>query len=180
MKVGIINFSGRTGGNCHDIAMVIQSNRIAESITVQEMSSLRITPCIRCNYECFMKGAVCPYAEDDVNKIYDLVCNCDLVYYVVPNYCDYPCSEFFIFNERGQGYFHRKEGLQKKYIETAKKFIMVSNTNQDNFKQVFSYHVEEGNTPDILYLSAKVFHKSSIKGDLMEAAEAKNTLMNFI
>lgn len=34
-----------------------------------------------------------------------------MVYFSLPNYCNYPCANFFIFNERSQCYFQRQPKL---------------------------------------------------------------------
>lgn len=70
----------------------------------------------------------------------------DVVFYVVPNYSDFPCSNFFIFNERGQCYFRGTEKRMEKYLSVKKKFIVVSNTGEDNFIRAFRDHVKKGGT----------------------------------
>ena len=45
----------------------------------------------------------------------------DLSYFIVPNYCDYPCANFFIFNERSQCFFQHHPELRplKEIIQLA-------------------------------------------------------------
>ena len=59
-------------------------------------------------------------------------------------------------------------------------FIVVSNTGQDNFTAAMRYHVAEGVEPEILFLSAREFGRVSIRGDLMEAAEAREAVLRFV
>ena len=61
-----------------------------------------------------------------------------------------------------------------------KKFVVVSNTGRENFTAAFRYHVSEDAEPEVLFLSAKRFQKSSIRGDLMDAPEAREVLAEFI
>jgi hypothetical protein len=108
----------------------------------------------------------------------EAVSQCDLAYYIVPNYCDYPSANYFIFNERSQCFFQQREDRLTAYEETPKKFIVVSNTDQDNFLKAFSYQVEEN--PDVLFLRAKDFGKKSINGDLLSCNKVKAIISEFM
>lgn len=178
MKVCIVSFSGRANGNCGSIAREL-CGLYGNEAKVYDFSSLKITPCTGCKYECFGRGENCPYFDDPVFEIYDSITESDLTYFIVPNYCDYPCSLFFAFNERSQCYFQKQESRLIKYLAAKKKFIVVSNTNRDNFTSAFLYHVEENTQPDILFLSAKRFNKISISGNLMESEEAREIIKRF-
>lgn len=180
MKVCIVSFSGRPGGNCSSIAEILQQRlQPKNKVTVYDFSSFSITSCGYCNYECFQANEKCPYICDPEFAICDAITNSDLTYFVIPNYCDYPCSNFYIFNERSQCYFQHHQDLLNQYLSVRKKFIVVSNTGQDNFITAFRDHIPEGSTPDILFLSAIQFHKQSIHGDLMNSTDAKETLFRF-
>lgn len=104
----------------------------------------------------------------------------DVVFYVVPNYSDFPCSNFFIFNERGQCYFRGTEKRMEKYLSVKKKFIVVSNTEEDNFIRAFRDHVKKEEEPEVLFLSAKRYGKRCTAGDLMESERAVGDLKQFI
>lgn len=182
MKISVISFSGRQGGNCSRIAEELcksLSRTPNEEVKSYELSELTLTPCGGCGYECFEDREQCPYFGDSVFKLYEAVTESDLTYFIVPNYCDYPCSLFFAFNERGQCYFQKRQDRLDKYLAVKKKFIVVSNTNRDNFTAAFLYHVEETSEPDILFLEAKRFHKVSIRGDLMDSEEAREAVRQF-
>lgn len=56
--------------------------------------------------------------------------------------------------------------------------IVVSNTNEDNFRTALAYHSE--NQPEILFLSAKKYGKVSISGNLLTSEEAAADLENFL
>lgn len=178
MKICVVSFSGRKVGNCANIAAELEK-LYKTDIKTYDFSALSVTPCMGCNYECFGRGESCPYYNDSVFEIYDSITNSDLTYFIVPNYCDYPCSLFFAFNERSQCYFQKQEARLIKYLAVKKKFIVVSNTNRDNFIAAFKYHVEENAEPDILFLSAKDFGRLSINGDLMESGEAVKAVRKF-
>lgn len=64
-------------------------------------------------------------------------------------------------------------------MAVKKKFIVVSNTDRDNFTAAFEYHIEENAQPDILFLEAKRFNKISICGNLMESEEAREAARQF-
>lgn len=178
MKICIISFSKRADGNCADIAKEL-SRLYGGKAKVYDFSELEITPCGGCDYECFNSAEMCPHFSDSVFYLYEEITSSDLSYYIVPNYCDYPCSAFFAFNERSQCYFQKRQDRLEKYLSVKKKFIVVSNTGKDNFTAAFRYQIQESEEPDILFLEAKRFHKVSINGDLMEAEEAREAVRRF-
>ena len=112
------------------------------------------------------------------NILLEAVSKCDLAYFVVPNYSDCPCANYFIFRERSQYYFRNRPDELSVYEKTPKKFIVVSNTEQKNFSKIFSYEVE--GQPNILFLRSKDFGKKSIEGNLLSSDKAKNAIAEFI
>lgn len=179
MKACIISFSSRAGGNCGSIAAEIKRH-ISGEAEIYDFSNFAITPCGRCSCECFQARESCPYFDDMEFIVCGAVAKSSLTYFIVPNYCGYPCANFFIFNERSQCCFQHHQDLLEKYLAVRKKFIVVSNTGRDNFTAAFRYHVPENEEPDVLFLSARQFHKVSIHGDLMDSAEARDILLRFI
>lgn len=140
MKRLILNFGGRKEGNCQIITNTIFKLFKNDEIKILNFTELNIHPCNRCNYECFKSNDYCPYYHDDVKKIYNLIFEYDFIYYIVPNYCDYPCANFFIFNERSNCIFQNNEVLLDIYLSKRKKFIVISNSNEENFRKAFVYH----------------------------------------
>ena len=67
----------------------------------------------------------------------------------------------------------------ERYERVPKKFIVVSNTGQDNFTAAFQYHTGDA-PPEVLFLSARRFGKVSIQGDLMDSPEARDTVLRFM
>ena len=180
-KICTISFSGRPGGNCGSIAGERQKYWQGRgAVKTFDFSALEITPCGRCEYECFGGQKGCPHFSDPEFAICEAITDSDITYFVVPNYCDYPPANFFIFNERGQCYFQRHHELLEKYLAVRKKFIVVSNTGRENFTAAFRYHVPEGTEPEALFLAARKFGRISIKGDLMASPEARETLRRFL
>ena len=173
----VVNFSGRAGGNCGQIAEVIRG--CGENAGVVGFGKAGIFPCGDCDYPCLRGGGSCP-TEDGLTEIYERIVQSKLTVFIVPNYCDYPCANFFVFNERGCGYFGGDEDRLQRYLAAKKKFIVVSNSSTTHFKEVFQYHVPEGQEPDILYLSAKKFGCNSLDGDLMEQEAAENLVKSFV
>lgn len=179
MKLTIVSFSGRENGNCAKIARLLQEKLTEHNVTVHDFSSLSLSPCGRCHCECFQDRTRCPYFADPAYAIYDAVTHSDLAIYILPNYSDFPCANFFAFNERGQCYFQHHPQLERQYLGVRKKFVVVSNTGKENFLAVLRDHVD-GGAPDILFLAAKRYGKISIKGDLMDAAQARSDLIDFL
>ena len=112
------------------------------------------------------------------HRLLDEITLSELTYFILPNYCDYPCANFFIFNERSQCYFQGKPELLDAYEKVPKRAIVVSNTNEENFRQAIAYQAYE--KPDILFLSAKKYGKESIKGDLLTNEKAVSDIIAFV
>ena len=176
MKTVIISFSSRPNGNCSQIGKLIGS--LSSNPVLFDFSEFDIHPCGRCAAECFAAREDCPYYADKEYEILDAITHSDVVYFVLPNYCDYPNANFFIFNERSQCYFQGRPDLLETYLEIPKRSIVISNTNTDNFVQVLTYQSKK--EPEILFLSAKEYGKNSIHGDLLTSEEAKERLKQFI
>lgn len=177
MNVCIISFSSRADGNCAQISKYIMS-RYDDSAVLYCFSDFSVLPCGICNYECFSDKLNCPQADDMENILLEAVSKCDLAYFIVPNYCDYPCANYFIFCERSQNYFQKRPDELSAYEKTPKKFIVVSNTERENFSKAFSYQVER--TPDILFLRARDFGMSSVEGNLLSSDKARRVIADFI
>ena len=175
----IISFCSRKFGNCEQIADFIYkhfNNRT--NVSVYKFSDFSIEPCGKCNYECFGNNTACPYFNDMEYTLLDQICGSDMVYFVLPNYCDYPCANFFIFNERSQCYFQNHAERLERYLQVPKKFIVVSNSKAESFTEAFQQHTDA--EPRILYLSSKAYGKRSITGDILTAAQAQRDLKLFL
>ena len=176
MKKSIINFSGRNNGNCNDIAEYIKEVLNAD-IDILDFCGTKITPCGNCNYECLDTADGC-LIDDGIAGAYAALINTDIIYFVVPNYINYPCANFWIFNERKQGVFGRKPDLERHYLQIKKKFVVVSNTEKENFRQIFKSHIK--GDVDILFMATRDFAKGGVRGGLMEDARAKAKIKEFI
>lgn len=100
-------------------------------------------------------------------------------YFVVPNYCDHPNANFYIFNERSNCWFQNHPQRLEQYLKVRKKFLVVSGMKSDSFLRAFEQHTDD--SPEILFLSARRFGSgSSIAGDLMESEEAKAAILAFL
>lgn len=176
MKTCIISFSSRGNGNCAQIGKMIRS--VAEEAVLFQFSNFEIHACGKCGYECFTDRSKCPYYSDMEYRLLDAVAHSDLTYFILPNYCDYPCANYFVFNERSQCYFQGYPELLEAYEKVPKRAIVVSNTNEDNFKTALAY--QSYKEPDILFLSAKKYGKISIRGDLLTDENAVRDVTAFV
>jgi len=176
IKKCIVNFSGRYNGNCNDIAGYIKEVLDAD-VDIFDFYGVKATPCGNCNYECLDAADGC-LINDEIADVYAALISADAIYFVVPNYINYPCANFWIFNERKQGVFGRKHDLERHYLQIKKKFVVVSNTEKDNFRQIFKSHVK--GEPDILFLATRDFAKGGVRGGLMGDAQAQAILKEFI
>ena len=176
MSICVVSFSGREKGNCAQIGGLISS--LLPGVKQYNFSDFEIHPCGQCHYECFTKGDRCPWIGDKEHELLEAITKSSLTYFILPNYCDYPCANFFIFNERSLCYFQGREDLLEAYERVPKKVIVVSNTNQEHFKTALSYHADT--EPEILFLSAKQYGKVSVDGDLLTSEQAVADLKRFI
>lgn len=135
-----------------------------------------IGPCAECNYECLTPGIGCESA-DGIKTIMNQAMNSDLIYYIVPNICGYPSSNYFIYNERLVGYFNMNRELMAKYKNIEKKFIVVSNTESDTFYNAMQQQSAE---PNILYLKTSKYGKRSTAGDILNSEQAQVDLSAFL
>ena len=176
MKTTILSFSARAGGNCDGIAALIKE--LVVEAHVFSFSGFALHPCGNCSYECFSEREACPYIGDMECRILEEICRSDRAFFVLPNYCDYPCANYIIFNERSQCFFQGRPELLKSYLRIPKHFVVVSNTGTENFAAALSYQTE--GPPRILFLSAKQFGKVSIRGDLLSSSEARARIAAFV
>ena len=176
LKILAVNFSSRQDGNCGNIMKLV--SRLLDNVSFVTFSELQIAPCGTCNYECFTHRDACPHIGDSIFSLYEKICSSDSVLFIIPNYCDYPCSNFFVFNERSNCYFQQHPELLNKYLDIDKKFIVISNTNTTHFEDILSQQVN--GRPNILFLSPKAFGKNSINGDILESPEAVDLVERFL
>ena len=174
----LIRFSFRESGNCKAIADKINEFYSGEHIVRYTVDTNSVPACSNCDYECLTPDKFCPKHDDAHTKIMDAICNADLVYFIVPNYCGYPCANYFAFNERSVGYFNKDQVLLDKYMAVPKRFIIVSNSESENFVGAMQQQVN--GEPEILYLKSAKYGKRSIVGDLMESEATEADLKAFL
>ena len=176
MKTVIVTFSSRSDGNCSQIGNLIAS--MTKDPVLFDFSGFDVHPCGHCASECFSARGNCPYFDDKEYEILEAIMSSEMVYFVLPNYCDYPCANYFIFNERSQCFFQGKPDLLEAYLKIPKRSIVISNTNKDHFIQALAYQSDPD--PEILFLSAKEYGKPSINGDLLTSKKALEDIRRFI
>ncbi len=176
MKTVIVSFSSRANGNCSQIGKLIAF--LTQDPILFDFSGFDLHPCGQCAAECFSARENCPYYADKEYEILDAIVHSDMVYFVLPNYCDYPCANYFIFNERSQCFFQKKTDLLEAYLKIPKRSIVISNTNKDHFIRALAY--QSDHEPEILFLSAKEYGKTSINGDLLTSEKALEDIRQFI
>jgi len=176
MKTVIVSFSSRANGNCTKIGRLIKEN--TKYSVLYCFSDFSIQACSGCNYDCFEKSEACPHIGDKECEILDAIVHSEITYFVLPNYCDYPCANYFSFNERSQCFFQGRTDLLSAYLKIPKRCIVVSNTNKENFIKALAYQTEQ--EPDILFLSARQYGKSSIRGNLLTCEKTVSDIIEFI
>ena len=177
-NVVILNFSPRKDGNCKQISDFIAEKHNRTNVLQFDISGEDFAPCGNCNYECLTPGVSCPAVTEHQREVMDAVCESQITYYIIPNFCGYPCSNYFAYNERSVGYFNMDRALMGRYMAAPKKFVLVSNTENDNFLNAVKQQTKE--QPQILYLKTSKYGKRSTAGDLMTSEEAKADLQAFL
>lgn len=172
-NVVILNFSGRKIGNCGRIC-----DFLTDFYNRTNVCSLFVNVgcCGNCNYECLNTNAICPNLDKEYLQIMDGIMDADLVYYVIPNFCGYPCANYFAFNERSVGYFNMDRVKMENYMKIPKRFIIVSNT--EGFEEVLMQQTID--EPIVQYMKSSKYNKRSTAGDIMECQEAKDDLTAFL
>lgn len=132
-------------------------------------------PCNQCNYECIKIETICPHKEDH-KSVMDSIMNSDLVYFIVPNYCGFPCANYFAYNERTVGYFSMDRALMKKYMDIPKKFIL-GVILKVVFLQAMRQQLDE---PQMLYHKTREFGKKASMVICLTQKWLKNVLLQFL
>lgn len=176
--ITILSFSGRPDGNSVRVAGAVADALGKENTQIIDFSDVRVEPCNHCHCDCFLPGGSCP-VEDDVVDIYKKIMQSEQVYFVLANYCGYPNAKYFAFNERSSGFFLRNHELLIQYLAIPKKFIVISNSNQEKFTELMQYQVPQDTQPEMLFLSSGKFKVSSFAGNLMEVPEARELVEKF-
>lgn len=177
-KVAIFNFSPRAERSYSQIAQQVSNHYRLSNENYYHFTMNSCNACQGCNYECLTPGKVCPTLPEYLKKTLDAAIECDLIYFIVPNFCDYPNGNYFAFQERCVGYFGLDRGLRAKYMKIKKRFIIVSNTENDQFKM--SMQQQTTDEPEILYMKSSKYNKRSKTGDMMQSKEAVDDLNAFL
>ena len=177
-SIVILDFSPRNNGNCTKIGEYIENYYKRTNVRLYKMSAENILPCHDCNYECLRRGVACPSITEHLIEVMDRICSSDMVYMVIPNFCGYPNANYFAFNERSVGYFNCDQSKMNLYMSVRKRFIIVSNTESDTFRDAMKQQTLS--EPEVLYLKSSKYGKRSIDGDILESADAKQDLKLFL
>ena len=176
-NVVILNFSTRINGNCANIANKIGVHHMQTNVLYYVIDS-RIGPCGNCDYECLRPEEKCPNVTHYQCEVMEAVMNADITYMILPNYCGFPCANFLAFNERSVGYFNMNRLVMDRYMNARKRFIIISNSENQMFDQAMRQQVRTD--PDVLYLKSSKYGKRSIAGDILESEAALAELNVFL
>lgn len=170
MKI-VVSFSGRADGSCAGVGEIAAQALGAKHIRFAE---IKAQPCGECGCEC-LRGGECP-REDGVFALYEAISSAQECVFVLPNYADFPCAHYFIFCERGTGFFGGDEERLARYIAVPKKAIVISGGEQDNFRRALAYQAER---MDFLFLSAKDYGQKSADGRLAQDERVRARVEKF-
>lgn len=177
-NIVLIRFSSRDLGNCVGIAQYLTNYHSNDFVQNFKIDNSVVVPCGGCDYECLKPDVKCHSITESHMQIMDAICQADLVYFIIPNYCGFPPASCYAFNERSVGYFNKNRALMGKYRNIPKKFIIVSNTEGLNFENLIQSQVT--GDPELIYLKTSKYKKISTAGDLMDSDEVKADLKAFL
>ena len=181
MDISVINFSSRENGNCKAVSSFIAEHyaeKYQTNVLIHSVDGSVFDPCGNCDYECLKPGLECPRLKETQKQLMDTLCCSDQIYFVVPNYCGYPCGNYFAFNERTVGYFGMDRSKKANYLAIPKKFILISNSQNNNFLNAMRQ--QTACEPEMLYLMTSKYQKRSIAGDILTAKAARADLRAFL
>lgn len=171
-----MNFSSRNNGNCANISdhIVRSTNTNIRTFVVEQ----RISPCNSCDYECLQSGAKCPNWSEYQMENMDAILDSDIIYMIVPNYCGFPCANFLTFNERSVGYFNLDRAQMQRYMDIRKRFIIVSNSENEAFQKAIAQQATDPS--EVLFLKTSAYGKRNIAGDILTSVDAVADLDAFL
>jgi multimeric flavodoxin WrbA len=156
-NIVIVNFSNRNDGNCSFIAHYL--NDILNDSSVYEFGKMNVSNCGNCNYEC-LNGKSC-IINDDLSELIKMLLESKEIIFVVPNYCGYPCSNYFVYNERICGKLASDRELFTFYLNIPKRFVVVSNGDITQFNQPFLYQINRNEKLNFIQIKSRDYSFSS-------------------
>ena len=170
----IISFSGRSDGNCDQIAKFISS----ENSRIVCFRDLNVHACSGCQYECF--AGACKYRRDDIYGLYDSMLGYDRVVLLVPMYCGNPASLYFTFNERSQDYFMHNDT----YDEIIKRLYIIgiygkAETTPDYIPSLEKWFSDTPYHNRVLGIERRLYDQK-IKDQILDVEEVKTKITNFL
>lgn len=178
MKTVVINFSGRfADGNGEKLCAFVQ-NTLGLKTQVMKVASMNIHSCNKCDYECLKSENACRYSSDDLFSMYDSILDSDLAVFIIPVYSEYPCSNYFVFRERSQGYFNDVNYQQ--YLNINKKFIILANNGYENTVNIIRSDFRDLDESCFLNLCSNHYNTKSVYGNLLEYEDVRKKIEDFI
>lgn len=178
METLLLDFSGRSDGGNGKKVMEYINSRLNSACKMLRICDMNIHPCNQCGYEC-LKNTPCKYADDDIKYLYDEILSSDQIFFLIPVYADYPCSNYFVFHERAQSYFFN-EDIYRKYLKKNIRFIILANNGFENVLRVLEDDFGQINIQNMLQLSSGEYHAKSVDGDLITYDAVQTKIKNWL
>ena len=176
-KIMILNFSSRNNGNCASVAGAIEKIYNRTNVRIVRVCE-HFRPCSDCDYECLRDGEKCPAADHDSDSVMEAICDSDITFFVIPNYCGVPCANYYAFNERSVGWFNGERNKLDRFMAAEKRFVFISNSMSEAFKGVIEQQC--AGRSDVLQLASRKYSRRSIDGDILSSKEALEALEHFV
>ncbi len=173
----VISFSGRADGNCDDIMRFICEQMDDRGICFR---NLKVHECSGCNYECF--ESACIYKDDDLFALFEQMKTSEKVVLIIPMYCGNPCSLYYKFLERSQGYFSLHEEAYERIISKLHIIGVCGSAVEtpDYGKRLGDFWFSGRNRQDDVLLLERRKYGQRLEDKLLEVDEVKGLITEFV
>lgn len=180
MKTCVISFSSRADGNCAAIADCVQETLGAEGLTRFDFSGLSVHGCGACHCECFRQREACPYFADDAFRLNEAAALADRAVFIVPNYCDFPCSNFSCSTSGASAASTGMPSWRTAILPCRRNSSLSAIRAGRIFWRRSGTMCCPERSPDVCFLRAAAYHRISLDGDLMTCEPARAAVRDFL
>jgi multimeric flavodoxin WrbA len=182
MKILGMVFSARKEGNCLKCVKYCLDKFKKHGSETEILNSFEheIRPCSHCGYECFTNKKC--LIKDDIPEVYKKCGDADILIFAIPTYGGHLSSQYFAFSERSQAIFNSFQECSERLLKKIN-FIIIGNLSAGGDMALHEALNSFANLkfwPETLFIPAREYDRSSIKGDLIEVPEVKKRLNRFV
>lgn len=173
-----VNFSARKYGNCTRVGEYI-GECIPCDMELVRISEFLQNPCGMCDYEC-ASGKECSI-QDGLTNLTERLQQAEKIYFFLPTYNGHFPSTYYMFMERMSPFFHEEEEM-KRFLSKLSVIYIGNHGNgaERLIEELHSMYEEYKLPPRVLLIASKEYGKKAIGDDLLEVAEVKERINQFV